>query len=140
MEGPGQDKNHSARKLKVPKTNETKEERLQSIKWSNATKKEEWSNLDNDLDTIQESSLSGPIEKKIQAMTTITYSSDRFGEEEKCHLKPHIVHIGRRQKDIKDLGKELKDLKKRDKQAGPIERNALRELRVIVRSKLKTLR
>jgi hypothetical protein len=141
-EGPGQEEPHSAKNLHAPEENVADTPVVKrKIKWPTANKREDWKNLDDDVDKILEATLSGPVDKKIQGLTAITYTvaMDRFGVQERRH-EVNAHKENRRQREITELRQQLRDLTKRYRQSSPTEQQALADLRKIVREKLKSLR
>ena len=54
------------------------------IKWPKASDKTPWRLLDEDLDSILEASMQGPVDRKLQTLTTLIYAvaKERYGLEE----------------------------------------------------------
>ena len=91
---------------------------------------EKWSSFDNQLDMILDSTMRGDVDKKIRSMTSIVYNvgKELFG------IKPSVPKEqtkkqNRRETQIQDIRKELKNLRKRYNEAPEEERPALSELR-----------
>ena len=68
-----------------PTQNPATRPRKERIKWPKASEKVLWKQLDEDLDTILEASMQGPVDRKLTTLTTIIYSvgKERFGTEER---------------------------------------------------------
>ena len=119
----------------------TAEARVQRIKWPSANHKQEWEHLDNDLQPILENELSVDVNRKILASTTLTYSVaiERFGVIEK-RSKRQPPQPTRRQRQIAECRKNLRQVKKQFRTAVEEERLGLQLLRDIERNHLITLR
>ena len=92
------------------------------------------------MDTILESAAKGDTNGKLKTMATITISLavERFGTVEKLGTKTPYMN-NRRAEKISRLRQELRVLKRQYKLAREEERDALSELRCILRKKLTTL-
>ena len=55
--------------------------RRERIKWPKSSDTTAWLQFDDDLDSILEATLAGPVHKKIDSLTTLTYNltKERFG-------------------------------------------------------------
>ena len=102
---------------------------------------EKWSSFDNQLDMILDSTMRGDVDKKIRSMTSIVYNvgKELFGIKLSVP-KEQTKKQNRRETQIQDIRKELKNLRKRYNEAPKEERPALSELRSFNREKLKSLR
>ena len=137
----GQDANHSAQ---FPQANDKPVPDIvirQRIKWPPASSKCEWKQFDEDVCRILQSTPKGDVDRRMQALSTITisYASERFGYVEKGK-KNQPYNKNRRARKIRELRKELKLLKKQYKLASPEESQPLAELRDILRKKLIAIR
>ena len=116
---------------------------LARVKWPGASNKTAWENFDEDVDKILEMTLTGSIDKKIESMATLIHAvgEDRFGVEEKREAKrTERANCNRRQREIKSIRKELRQLTRQYKKADALEQSALEELRMGLRERLKMLR
>ena len=113
---------------------------MSRVKWPKTSDKAEWKQLDDDLDKLLEQTLKGPVETKLESLTSIVYtvSKDRFGLCEKKEPKPQEPN--RREKEMRRIRKELRDLKKCFKNASMEEKDGLKVLRDGLREHLKSLR
>ena len=93
--------------------------------------------LDEDLDNILESSLQGPVDRKLTTLTTLIYSvgKERFGLEEE-RVQKDTPRPNKRQTRIQNLRRELRQLRRRYRDSSPTERVGLTKLRVTLRSQL----
>ncbi|TWW79888.1 hypothetical protein D4764_10G0009180 [Takifugu flavidus] len=107
------------------------------VKWPAANNKE-WLQLDEDIDKIMETTGKGNVDHKLQAMCTFitTIGAERFGVTERPARK-ESARPNRREHKISQLRQELKTLKRQFRAASEEERNALSELRQILRRKLR---
>ncbi|XP_052261255.1 uncharacterized protein LOC127865289 [Dreissena polymorpha] len=89
------------------------EKRRPQKAWPKTTGRRAWQELDQDVSAILETTLQGPADKKIRAMTGLIYtvSKERYGLTEKKPDKPAHI-ISRRQRLIKQTRKELKHVKR----------------------------
>jgi len=111
------------------------------IMWPKAQDKKSWKLLDDELDIILEAAMQGPVNRKLQTLTTIVYSVTKtmFGvEKDKVHRKPPKPN--RRQSRIENLIREVRQLKRRYRQSSPTERAGPSQLRDIVLTQMKLLR
>ena len=111
------------------------------FKWSKASDKTPWRLLDEDLDSIYEASMQGPVDGKIQTLTTPIYSvaKERFGLEE-TRVPRDLPKPNRRQTSIENLRRILNQLRQRFRVSSPSEQLGLSELRDTLRSQLTSLR
>ena len=94
-----------------------------------------------DLDSILEASMQGPVDRKLQTLTTLIYSvaKERFGLEE-TRVPRDPPKPNRRQTRIENMRRELKQLRRRFRDSSPSEQLGLSELRDTLRSQLISLR
>lgn len=94
-----------------------------------------------DVDKIMETAVKGDVDHKLQAMCTliITLGAERFGVTERPVCR-QAARSNQRELKIRHLRQELKTLKRQFRAAEEEERDALSELRQILRTKLITLR
>ena len=117
------------------------EERRAKIKWPKTSDKRAWGDLEEDLDKILESALSGPAERKLVAMTNLVYmvSRERFGVLKNIPSKS-VQTPNRRQRLISDIRAELRTLRRAFRTARDEENIGLKQLRDEQRRELLTLR
>ena len=142
QEEPGPESPHSARNLHVPVAPDPgRVTEHRRVKWPPASKGRQWLQFDDDVDTILESAAKGDTDGKLKTMATIIISLavERFGTVEKLGTKTPYMN-NRRAEKISQLRQELRVLKRQYKVAREEERDALSELRGILRKKLTTLR
>lgn len=142
QEEPGPESPHSARNLHVPVAPDPgRVTEHRRVKWPPASKERQWLQFDDDVDTILESAAKGDTDGKLKTMATIIISLavERFGTVEKLGTKTPYMN-NRRAEKISQLRQELRVLKRQYKVAREEERDALSELRGILRKKLTTLR
>ena len=123
-------------------THQQPEERRERIKWP-GTNKKEWSEFDEDLDIILNTSLKGDAFQKVKTLGVLIYAmgKDRFGVKGKSAPKANPMHPNRREKEIKKIRKELRELRKRYRKAeSDDEKRALSVLRDVLRERLAILR
>ncbi|XP_035685395.1 uncharacterized protein LOC118421998 [Branchiostoma floridae] len=125
----------------LPEGNRLAEPRKSQVKWPPSNAEKEWQQLDEDLEGILESVLAGAAERKIEAMMEIVYSVgvERFGEKPVGKSRRQAGHPNRRERERKQIRKELKVLRKRWLKATEMEKEALEVLRKELRSRLCTL-
>ena len=116
-------------------------ERKPRLKWPASTDKR-WQQLDKDLDMVLNNTLKGSNSRKVEKMTQIVYDICRelFGEDSKSTSGKTKAGPSRRQSEIANLMKNLRDLTKHWKKAEELERPGLRQLRKELRSRLIILR
>ena len=116
-------------------------ERKPRLKWPASTDKR-WQQLDKDLDMVLNNTLKGSNSRKVEKMTQIVYDtcSELFGEDSKSTSGKTKAGPSRRQSEIANLRKNLRDLTKHWKKAEELERPGLRQLRKELRSRLIILR
>lgn len=140
-EEPGPETPHSVRNLQatpvLPQAGSSEQRR---VKWPTANSKE-WLQLDEDIDKIMETAVKGDVDHKLQAMCTLitTLGAERFGVTAGPGCR-QVERPNRRELKICHLRQELKTLKRQFRAAKKEERDALSELRHILRTKLITLR
>lgn len=140
-EEPGPEPPHSVQKLQaapvLPQSGKSEQSR---VKWPAANNKE-WLRLDEDIDKIMETTVKGNVDHKLQAMCTFitTIGAERFGVTERP-VRKESARPNRREHKISQLSQELKTLKRQFRAASEEHRDALSELRQILRRKLITLR
>lgn len=88
------------------------------VKWPRMSSNMEWKQLDEDLDKILEVALAGPVEKKINTLTSIIYNLARehFGIEERKIASMKEKELNRKEK-MKHRRKEIRTLTKQFKKA-----------------------
>jgi len=109
------------------------------IKWPKASDKIPWRLLDEDLDSILEASMQGPVDRKLQTTLIYSVAKERFGLEE-TRVPRDPPKLNRRQTRIENLRRELKQLRGRFRDSSPSEQLGLSELRNTLRSQLTSLR
>ena len=128
----------------TPSSTAAQIEKRERIKWpsASANAKKEWVSLDDDIDSILESSLSGDVEKKISALTTITYTvaKERFGLMDQRIKKAATPSPNRRERQIKAIRNNLRSLKKQYRSATEFQRLGLQQVRDMERERLMNLR
>ena len=131
---PGESSNTAKERLHPTTT-----QRRQKVAWPKMVDKQ-WELFDEDLDNILTTALTGPVERKLHALSSLTYTlgKERFGLE-KASSKRSTAQPNRRLCEIKKLRAELRTLRKRFKASNPAEREGIKQLREQLRSKLKTL-
>lgn len=89
-----------------------------------------WSQLDDDLDGILEATSSGPVHKKVDAITTVAYNvaKERFGTTEQKGQQQLQKEPNRREREIRRLSREIKTLKKLFKTSSPEEKAGIKDL------------
>jgi len=127
--------------LDRPRQDSATSQRKPRIKWPKALDRKSWKLLDEELDIILEAAFQGPVNRKLQTLTTIVCSiaKERFGVEE-VKVRREPPKLNRRQLRIENLSRELRQLKRRYRQSSPTERLGLSQLRNTVRTLLKSLR
>lgn len=119
-------------------------ERKKRIKWPKTSDQQVWRKFDEDVDMILQNTLCGSVDRKIRAMSTITYAvgRDRFGLEEDHRATPPMGNSGpnRREREIASIRKKLRDLRKQYKKAEESEKQGFSDLADIWREKLIALR
>ena len=143
QEEPGQEATHRSQSLHVPESpNPSRVVPQQRIKWPPASRRSEWLQFDEDVSNILQATAKGDVDSRLHAMSTIivSYGSERFGRMEKGNTETTPYSMNRRSTKIHQLRKELRTLKNQFKRASEEDKQALEELRNILRKKLKTLR
>ena len=133
--GSGQETTNPVKERKQPIS-----ERRSRIAWP-AMNNSGWESIDEDLDHILETALTGPVDKKLQALPSIVYAlaKERFGLEKKPNLQKAPIVPNRRLCEIKKLRAELRSLRKRYRRSSEAERKGLVQLREELRARLKSL-
>ncbi|XP_052268662.1 uncharacterized protein LOC127870041 [Dreissena polymorpha] len=111
------------------------------ITWPKTSDRNLWKQFDEDLNTILETTLQGPVEKKLKSLTNLVHSigKERFGEVKRKPTRTP-AQPNRRQRQITEIRKELKSLRKSYQKANIEERPGLQQLRDELRQKLTDLR
>jgi len=111
------------------------------IKWTKASEKAPWKQFDEDLDIILETSIQGPVHRKLHTLTTLVYSvaKERFGIEE-AKKRKEAPKPNRRQHRIENMRREIRQLKKQYRNSSTVQRLGLSQLRDTLRTQLKSLR
>lgn len=111
------------------------------VKWPKSADLKSWREFDEDVDTTLEVISSGNINKKIKTMTAVIQKMgmDRFGEEERRQAREK-PQPNRREKEIAEIRRELKQLTRVYRDATDDERIGLAEIRSTLRERLFTLR
>lgn len=111
------------------------------LRWPPASDKQ-WSQLDEDLEAILNTSLRGKASDKLQQMTNIIFSvsESRFESKQSEKQAKGVAGPSRRQRAIASLRKDLRSLRQQWKRADETERDGLRCLRDEARKKLASLR
>lgn len=112
------------------------------IKWPKMSDTKAWATLDQDLNQILEVTTTGTVERKINALTEITYNlaKERFGTVERKENIKVMKQINRREREIQNLRKEMKNLNKRYKVSSTEEKEGIKEITSSLREHLKRLR
>ena len=138
-----QDANHSVQsthvQLKSDKATTNQESRRLRVKWHKANETKLWESFDVDVDKLLETTLAGTAEWKIQVILIHSVGTDRFGEHQGGSRGKAEGNPNRRQRDIKNIRKQLRDLKKQWKNAHSEEKKGLAALRKSLRDKLNPL-
>ncbi|XP_069114421.1 uncharacterized protein [Argopecten irradians] len=117
------------------------EERRKRVKWPGSFNTVVWQQFDEDVDNILEAMLAGNIDRKVKGMATCIYSMgiERFGTEEK-EIRGGNNRENRREKEIGNIRRELRALKKQFREASDVQKQPIIELTHGLRERLKTLR
>ena len=148
-----QDANHSALdqratanpaslpKVERPRRESSDQERRARLHWPPASDAR-WKQLDNDLNYLLAASLNGTSTKKIERMTRMTFEicKDRFGTKQQTRPEAAISGPSRRQVEITNLRRELRQLRNQWKHSPESEKIALKVLRDETRKKLLSLK
>lgn len=112
---------------------------LSGIQGSQASKKADWHQFDEDVEQILEGTAKGDVDRRLETMATIIVSIavERFGTKE-VNQAPAIYTPNHTAKKIQHLRKELKALKRQYKKAGDVEKGGLLDLRAILKKELLT--
>ena len=89
----------------VESEEENSTESRERVKWPGSRDITTWRKFEDDVEAVLESILAGPIDRKIEAMTTIIYAMgrDRFGCEERKPSTPQRQTPNRRSQKIAQL-------------------------------------
>ena len=117
-------------------------QRKERVKWPKASQEPEWRKFEEDLENILEAMNTGPAERRLRAMTNLIHTTgmDRFGAEPKGGKIQTRGGPSRRQREIKEIRKQIRGLKKQWRRAEEQEKQGLAELRDQLRDRLKSLR
>ena len=132
----GPESNHSAQDHQA--TDDGNEQRRDRINWP-SNKEQEWSMLEEDLVKILDNTLAGNVKERIRSFVQVVYtvSKERYGVKERKEKRPVNNSIeNRRDRERKELRKELRALSKQWKEADRSQRTAIDELRSGIRKKL----
>ncbi|XP_019647849.1 PREDICTED: uncharacterized protein LOC109488125 [Branchiostoma belcheri] len=104
-----------------------------------------WEHLDADLNQVLEASLAGAVERKVESLTAITYNlaRERFGVEEKKKKSQQTTkqpNRSRREREIRQLRREIKALNKKYKRGPASEKEGIKQLTCQLRERLCRLR
>jgi len=101
--------------------------RRENVEWPEMSNTTIWKRVDVSL----ESALSGSLDRKVEAFTTIAYifCKERFREAEKKKAPGNNGNQSRRQREIQLLGKELRIVTKQCKRAGETENIGIHQLK-----------
>lgn len=137
----GREAHHSAQSLQAEVQVGPDTPFRRKIKWPPASNKHAWHEFDVDISEILKITSRGSVDKRLTTMSKIiiSYAAGKFGYEERKEKKG-ISKENRRELKIKQFRSELKTLRKQYKIAKPEERQPLRELRDLIRLKMKSLR
>ncbi|CAJ1061375.1 uncharacterized protein LOC119776004 [Xyrichtys novacula] len=129
----------------IPTTEDRRKEkepgRKNNILWPKAKDSDIWSKLDDDLATTLKNVLKGKVENKVNIFSEIIYDEclGRFGQKEK--KKEHLSKaMSRREKEILQLVKERRALRKAWRKAEANEKEGLQALWDEVKCHLSSLR
>ncbi|KAL6466887.1 hypothetical protein MHYP_G00246910 [Metynnis hypsauchen] len=114
--------------------------RQPKVRWPKASDKEAWRSFDQDLHIILGKSLQGSVTTKLNLFGNIIYEEgkERFGERTGRKSTPR--EPGRREREIHNLVKERRSLRKAWRKAGDSEKEGLKALWAQIRTRLATLR
>lgn len=154
-DNPEQDSHHSFQDIHVAEETSTQEEgqdheetneppsspRKGKLKLPGANSKE-WKDIDEDLELTLENTLKGTAKEKMILMPKIVYDVciSRFGTEDRATGTPKKTGPSRRQTEIGNIRRDLRQLKRRWKEAEDSEKEGCLQLRADLRSRLQTLR
>ncbi|KAI8501656.1 hypothetical protein Bbelb_209270 [Branchiostoma belcheri] len=113
------------------------------IKWPKMSDTKAWEHLDADLNQVLEASLAGAVERKVESLTAITYNlaRERFGVEEKKKKSQQTTkQPNRREREIRQLRREIKALNKKYKRGPASEKEGIKQLTCQLRERLCRLR
>lgn len=129
-------------KMKKPRSTEEKAPpRRSKIKWPKTSEAAVWKKLDSDLSEVLQRSLSGSVESRLNLFGDILYQEckDRFGAL--TSMKSSMPRQkGRREREIKQLVQQRRQLRKCWRKANQNEREGLKVLWIEIRQKLASLR
>jgi len=140
MEEPSQESGGPERPVETERVGR-QEPRKSQIKWPPSNADKAWEQLDEDLEGILESVLAGSAERKIEAMAEMVYSVglERFGEKPSGGGRKRSEQPNRRERERRQIRKDLKALSNRWKRAEQSEKEALSKLREDLRTRLNSL-
>ncbi|KAI8485155.1 hypothetical protein Bbelb_370800 [Branchiostoma belcheri] len=113
------------------------------IKWPKMSDTKAREHLDADLNQVLEASLAGAVERKVESLTAITYNlaRERFGVEEKKKKSQQTTkQPNRREREIRQLRREIKALNKKYKRGPASEKEGIKQLTCQLRERLCRLR
>ncbi|KAG1925127.1 hypothetical protein F2P79_025744 [Pimephales promelas] len=104
--------------------------RRERIKWPTSSDSKAWTQFDDDLNGILEATLAGPVHRKIESLTAVTYNlaKERFGPIEQRSQPQSPRQPNRREREIHSLRSEIKTLNKQFKIGPPAEREGIKDL------------
>jgi len=111
------------------------------VKWPAAADKKQWEAIDSDLSLTLEQ-LKGTVEKKLESMGDIIhqYEAERFGIQERKGQKMSLIApTFRRQKEIKHLIQQMRQLRKQWKKALEGEKEGIEVLQADIKYRLASL-
>ena len=110
------------------------------VKWPRSSENV-WKSIDEDLIAVLRG-LRGTAEGRLEVMADLIYNygADRFGTRETKAKAAPIVNISRRQKEITQLIKERRQLRKSWKKASEVEKEGINFLQKDIKIKLASLR
>ncbi|KAI8500672.1 hypothetical protein Bbelb_214900 [Branchiostoma belcheri] len=114
----------------------------EKIRWPKANNRAAWEELDSDLSNILEQGLKGDIERKLNSVGEMVYNfcSGRLGTVVVGERQPSRNSFGRREREILQLVRRRRQLRKLWRKASPEEKAGLQVLWEEVRARLKPLR
>ena len=145
-ERPSQEANHSAEILNVKESSEVNAPSnapvKERIKWPPMNDHQAWKEFEEDVVQTLEMALCGSVDRTIQVLANVMHAmgKNRFGIQEKKERSTPVVRPNRREKEIADIRRELKQLKKQWLQASVEEKIGLDEIRDDLRERLKSIR
>ncbi|KAI8485265.1 hypothetical protein Bbelb_370120 [Branchiostoma belcheri] len=115
----------------------------EKIKWPKANNRAAWEELDSDLSNVLEQGLKGDIDRKLNSVGEMVYNfcSEKFGTLAVGERQPSSNNrFGRREREILQLVRRRRQLRKLWRKASPEEKVGLQVLWEEVRTRLKSLR